>query len=78
MLTSIGMNGVLSIVSHILFIGLAWWALQAINYEKLLRPNHVAQARLLFIFLAITIGTAVSNFFLDYFLWSVNLQYIFN
>lgn len=77
MLADLGMTGIFNIVSHLVFIGLTWWALQAINYEKLLRPNRVAQARLLFLFLAITIGTAVSNFFLDYLTWSSAISYLF-
>ncbi|MCU9613294.1 DUF1146 family protein [Caldibacillus lycopersici] len=76
MLAEFGMSSVLSILSHLLFIGLAWWALQAINYEKFLRPNRVTQARLLLIFVAIMLGTAVSNFFLDYINWAQQIPYI--
>jgi len=77
LLSSFGWTSLLGIVSHLTFIGLAWWALQAINYEKFLRKNRVAQARLLLLLLAIALGTMVSNFFLDYWNWTGQIRYIF-
>ncbi|MDQ0154288.1 DUF1146 family protein [Robertmurraya andreesenii] len=77
MVSSFGHQALISIISHLVFIAIAWWALQSINYEKLLRGNHVFQARVLFILLSIVIGSTVSNFFLDYLLWSQQLPMIF-
>lgn len=77
MFADVGQLAIISIFSHLIFIALTWWALQAINYEKLLRPNHVIQARVLFILLTIFIGSTVSNFFLDYLSFSKQLPYIF-
>lgn len=77
MLSDLGISSLLSIVSHLLFIGLSWWALQALDFERFLRKNRVAQARLLYLFLAITIGSAVSNFFLDYLFWTQRIPYLF-
>ncbi|MEH7413773.1 DUF1146 family protein [Neobacillus drentensis] len=68
-----GQIALVSILSHIVFIAIAWYALQAVRLEKLLKPNHVFQARLLYILLAIVIGSSVSNFFLDYLQWSRQL-----
>ncbi|WP_223594818.1 DUF1146 family protein [Neobacillus bataviensis] len=76
MINDFGQIALVSIISHIVFIALSWWALQAIRLEKLLRPNHVFQARLLYILLAIFIGSSVSNFFLDYLQWSQQLPLI--
>lgn len=73
MITSFGPYALLSIISHLIFIALAWWALQAIRLDKLLKPNHIMQARVLYILLSIVIGSAVSNFFLDYLQWSQQL-----
>ncbi|PFO08009.1 hypothetical protein COJ85_04885 [Bacillus sp. AFS076308] len=72
----LGQIALVSILSHIVFIAIAWYALQAIRLEKLLKPNHVFQARLLYILLAIFIGSSVSNFFLDYLQWSKQLPLI--
>ncbi|WP_251554673.1 DUF1146 family protein [Neobacillus muris] len=68
-----GQIALISILSHLLFIGISWWALQAIRLDKLLRPNHIFQARMLYILLSIVIGSSVSNFFLDYLQWSQQL-----
>lgn len=73
MITSFGPYALLSIISHLIFIALSWWALQAIRLDKLLKPNHIMQARMLYILLSIVIGSAVSNFFLDYLQWSQQL-----
>ncbi len=54
-----------------------WWALQALNFEKWIKPGKVIQARTLLILLTIAIGSMVSNFFLDYFLWSKALPMLF-
>ena len=68
-----GADSLISIISHLVFIALAWWALQAVNFEKFLRPNRVMQARILYILLSIIVGSIVSNFFLDYLFWSQQL-----
>jgi len=78
MINDFGQIALVSILSHLVFIAISWWALQAIRLDKLLRPNHVFQAQLLYILLAIFIGSSVSNFFLDYLQWSKQLPLIFN
>jgi uncharacterized integral membrane protein (TIGR02327 family) len=75
-MTGLGQIALGSIASHLVFIALSWWALQAIRLDKLLKPSHVFQARLLYILLAIVIGSSVSNFFLDYLQWSKQLPLI--
>ncbi|SEN50872.1 conserved hypothetical integral membrane protein [Mesobacillus persicus] len=77
MIADFGTQSLVSIVSHLAFIALAWWALQALHFDKLLRANRVFQARVLYILLSITIGSIVSNFFLDYLLWSQQLPFMF-
>ncbi|RLQ94747.1 DUF1146 family protein [Falsibacillus albus] len=73
MVSDFGQHALISIISHLVFIGITFWALQALNFEKFIRANHVFQARLLYILLTIAIGSTVSNFFLDYLLWSQQL-----
>jgi len=48
----------LAIVSHIFFIGISFYALQAIMPEKIIKKNRVIQAQLLFILLSIAISPA--------------------
>lgn len=77
MIAEFGEQALVSIFSHLVFIGLAWWALQALQFERLLRGNHVFQARVLYILLSIALGSTVSNFFLDYLLWAKQLPLMF-
>lgn len=77
MVNDFGQNALLSILSHLIFIAISWWALQSVRLDKLIRPNRVFQARLFYILLAIVIGSSVSNFFLDYLQWSQQLPLIF-
>jgi uncharacterized integral membrane protein (TIGR02327 family) len=67
----------ISMVVNLAFMIVTWWALQALNIEKLIKPGKVIQARLLLILLTIAIGSMVSSFFLDYFLWSQQLPMLF-
>ena len=77
MFAQVGQQAVLGIVSHLFFFAVTWWALQALNFEKLLRTNKVVQARMLYILLTVAIGSLVSNFFLDYLSWSSNMPFLF-
>ncbi|MBM7605339.1 putative integral membrane protein (TIGR02327 family) [Metabacillus crassostreae] len=72
-----GQIALLSMIVNIVFFMITWWALQAINIEKWLKSGKVMQARVLLILLTIAIGSLVSNFFLDYLLWSQQLPSLF-
>ncbi len=54
------------IITYLCFITIAWWALQSVNFDKILRGNRVFQARVLFILVTIALGSMVANFFLNY------------
>ena len=77
MIAGMGPLALLNIIIHLVFIAITWWALQALRFDQILRPNRVLQARILYILLSIAIGSSVSNFFLDYLLWSQQLPLIF-
>ncbi|MFS0575871.1 DUF1146 family protein [Sporosarcina sp. 179-K 3D1 HS] len=72
----IGYNPILAIVSHIFFIGISFYALQSIMPEKIIRKNRIFQAQLLFILISISIGWAVSNFFLEISYWSRRIPFL--
>ncbi|WP_409303182.1 DUF1146 family protein [Peribacillus sp. SCS-155] len=78
MYSAIGQQAMTGIFSHLFFIAVTWWALQSLNFEKLLRSNSVVKARILYILLTVAIGSAVSGFFLDYISWSRQLPFMFN
>ncbi|WP_285396858.1 DUF1146 family protein [Lysinibacillus sp. fls2-241-R2A-57] len=74
---AIGQESLIGILSHIFFIAIAFYALQALMLEKLFKKNKVFQIQLIYILLSITIGSAVSNFFLQISNWSGKLPYLF-
>ncbi len=76
MFTDIGQQAMFGLISHLFFMGITWWALHALNFEKLLRANKVLQARVLYVLLSVAIGSMVSNFFLDYVSWSTKMPYL--
>ncbi|MCE4046045.1 DUF1146 family protein [Lysinibacillus fusiformis] len=74
---AIGQEALLGILSHLFFIAITFYALQAFMIEKLFKKNRVFQIQLIYILLSITIGSAVSNFFLQISNWSGKLPYLF-
>jgi uncharacterized integral membrane protein (TIGR02327 family) len=77
MTAEFGTQAVLSILVNLFFIGMTFWILQAVHIDKIIKKNRIVQARLLYIFLSVAIGYSVSNFFLDYLLWSQRLHFLF-
>ncbi|WP_243387066.1 DUF1146 family protein [Bacillus kexueae] len=75
-MVALGQQAIISIISHLIFIVMAWYALQALPIEKVIRKGRVFEARLLLILLTIAIGTSVSNFFLDFLFWSRQIPLI--
>jgi len=74
---SIGQLAITSMISHIIFIYLTWRVVQIINFDPLIRKGRAAEARILLLFITITIGTGVSRFFLEILQWSQDLIYLF-
>lgn len=58
----IGQQAAVSIIVHLFFIALTWWALLAVNIDPLIRKGKVIQARVLMIIITIAVGSTVSNF----------------
>ncbi len=73
----LGMQSLITIVSQLFFILLSFWALKGVRIEKMIKKNNIGQARVLYLFVSITIGYAVSTFFMDLILNSKNLIFLF-
>ncbi|TYR80162.1 DUF1146 domain-containing protein [Priestia megaterium] len=73
----IGPQALLTMISHLVFIVITWYALQGFQIEKLMKANHVIQAKIMLILLTIAIASTVSNFFLDYLFWSQRIPSLF-
>ncbi|MFC7685813.1 DUF1146 family protein [Ureibacillus sp. GCM10028918] len=75
---TLGIQAVMGLVSHIFFIAITFYALQAFRLEQLFKKGKVFQIQLIYILLSIAIGSAVSNFLIDFTSWSRQLPYIFS
>lgn len=72
----IGIQAAGTLISHIFFILLTFWALQAVRVEKIIRKYHVGQAKVLYLLVSIAIGYLVSTFFIEFILSSQNLLFL--
>lgn len=72
----IGIQAAGMLISHIIFILLTFWALQAVRVEKIIRKYHVSQAKVLYLLVSIAIGYLVSTFFIEFILSSQNLIFL--
>lgn len=70
-------QALIAILANIFFIGISFYALQALMVDKFIKKNHVFQAQLFFILASIMLGSTVANFFLNLTAWSGQLQYLF-
>ncbi|KRK99445.1 hypothetical protein FD04_GL002262 [Secundilactobacillus odoratitofui DSM 19909 = JCM 15043] len=62
---TIGAQALLTIVSHFVFIFVAFWSIQKVHIENVMRlyPN---QARVLIVLLSVAVGYTCSEFFLNF------------
>ncbi|KRN01756.1 hypothetical protein FD13_GL000585 [Levilactobacillus senmaizukei DSM 21775 = NBRC 103853] len=71
----LGVQGILTIVSHLFFIAIAFWAISGLHIERLM-TFYPRQSRLLIVMLAVAIGFGCSSFFLDFIDNVRNLGYL--
>ena len=76
-MVSIGQYALIGIISHLFFIWLTWRFMLKLNFEPIVRKGGVTEARFFLLFLAIVIGSGVSNFVLDILQWSRDVLYLF-
>lgn len=77
MVTSFGVQALLYIVVHILFLVVTWWALQSFRIDVFFKDPEGVRAKVFLLFLAIAVSSAVGNFFLHYFYETLRLKYLF-
>lgn len=61
--TTIGLNGLISIVVTLLSITFAWYVIQDLKLDAFLKRPRAPQARMLQILLAVVLGHGFSRFF---------------
>ncbi|MHA6250688.1 DUF1146 family protein [Oceanobacillus sp. CAU 1775] len=76
-MASIGQIALVGMFSHLIFIYLTWRLMQKLNIDPIIRKGAASEGRMLLLFIAIVIGTGVSNFVLDILQWTRDLPYMF-
>lgn len=71
-------QALIAIVANVFFIGISFYALQALMMDKIIKKNRVFQAQLFYILASIMIGSIVANFFLNLTNWSNQLPFLFD
>ena len=73
--TSFGLDAILRIFSHFIFIYLAFWSLQSVRVDQFFKKgeNYNRQIRFVFLFFSIAIGFLVSSFVLEFLQLSRNM-----
>ncbi|SKA04967.1 conserved hypothetical integral membrane protein [Pilibacter termitis] len=73
--TYYGLDALGRIITHFIFIYLAFWSLQSMKLENLFKPNiqFNGQIRFVYFFLAIMLGYTASSFFQELLLLTKNL-----
>ena len=74
--TQLGQQAIFGLLSHIFFIGVTFYALQCLRLDQLFKKGMTFQVQLVYILLAIAIGSSVSNFFINFTTWSMQLHYL--
>lgn len=76
-MNTIAIQGLVKIMLDLIFIYLTFTALRGVRTEQWLKKGYIHHGQILLIFLSITIGYNVSNFFYDFIISSQNLIFLF-
>src|SRR5690625_158734 len=77
MFQELGVQAMVNISSHLIFIIITWQLLRAVRIEEIFKKNRIVEARILIAFITIAIGSTVSHFFIDLIHWMQQILYIF-
>lgn len=72
-----GLDALVRIISHTMFIYVSFWAMQSIRIEQFFKVHHSSHVRLLIVLFSIVIGFTVSSFFLEFLALCRNLFLVF-
>ncbi|MFD2305223.1 DUF1146 family protein [Enterococcus termitis] len=72
-----GIDALIRIICHMMFIYVSFWAMQSIRIEQFFKAHQTNQVRLLVVLFSIAIGFTVSSFFLEFLALCRNLFSVF-
>ena len=67
---------IVHLILHVICICIAYWALNAVRLDQFFKKGYPLQIQICMIFLAILLGTAVSNFIVDLLQFSTQVKYL--
>jgi len=76
MAAQVGIDGLLSIVVALLSITFAWYVIQGLKLDFIVKHPRGPQAKMLQVLLAIVLGHGLARFVLDYLDWTRMLRWI--
>ena len=64
--TQAGQQALFGIMAYVFFIGVTFYALQALRLEQLFKKGKTLQIQLIYILLSIAVGSSVADFFINF------------
>ena len=73
----IGQFAIVHLILHVLCICIAYWALNSLKLDQFFKKGYATQVQVCLMFLAVVLGTAVSNFLIDLLQFSTQVKFLF-
>lgn len=73
----IGQFAIVHLILHVLCICIAYWALKSLKLDQFFKKGYATQVQVCLMFLAVLLGTAVSNFLIDLLQFSTQVKFLF-
>lgn len=73
----IGQFAIVHLILHVLCICIAYWALNSLKLDQFFKKGYATQVQVCLMFLAVLLGTAVSNFLIDLLQFSTQVKFLY-
>lgn len=65
-MNTVGIQSLITLMSHLMFIGVAFWAIQGLRIDRFFPQSNQQRIKVLIVMLAILLGYTSSAFFLNF------------
>lgn len=72
----LGQFAIVHLILHVICICIAYWSINALQLDQLFKKGYPKQVQVALIFIAILLGTSMSNFIIDLLQFSTQIQYL--
>lgn len=72
----LGQFAIVHLILHVICICIAYWSINALRLDQLFKKGYPKQVQVALIFIAILLGTSMSNFIIDLLQFSTQIQYL--